>query len=237
MPKTNFNEKSFEKLFLEVKKATGNFSKIDSETISRNPCFMKVFRMLVNKGMPDMGKLLNKTHATIAQYERSAIKKIPQIEAERIAKIISEELPQEINFETALENFSKFKQLSEGGHLLGFKRAESAALTRQEEKIKSLLESKVVDYEVHKTLETSIGQLNYDFWLPRNKIVIECTESLSKHKAESLGFRIIKVKEKIKCKSIAIVPDNVSKGVIRRLQDFDHILFSSNIEELESILK
>ena len=76
MPKTNFNEKSFEKLFLEVKKATGNFSKIDSETISRNPCFMKVFRMLVNKGMPDMGKLLNKTHATIAQYERSAIKKI-----------------------------------------------------------------------------------------------------------------------------------------------------------------
>jgi len=100
-----------------------------------------------------------------------------------------------------------------------------------------LLKNKSKKIEVHKTMETSIGPLNFDFWLPENKMVIECTESVSKHKAESLGFRIIKLKDRINCKTIVIIPKNVSNGVIRRLIDYDHIIFSSEIAKLENIIE
>lgn len=237
MPKTMYKEKDFKKLFLKVQRLTMNFSRINTKTLSKNPQFIKVFRILMNKSMPEMGKLLNKSHATIAQYERNAIKKIPTEETGKMKEIILEELPKEIDFKNTIKNFNRFKQLSEGGQLLGFKRAEGAQFTKQEEQIKNILEENMVEYEAHKTLETQIGPLNYDFWLPKDKLVIECTESLSKHKAESLGFRIMKLKQKNKCKSIAIVPDDVSKGVLRRLQDFDRIVFSSDIQKLGTILK
>lgn len=197
-------ERKFSFLYQQVKKKTNNFSEILPEVISSNPQYIRVFRMLCNKGLEEMGKSLGKTHATIAQYERGAIKSIPIQEAKKFSELIKDGLPNEKSFEIAIENFKKFNQLSSGGYLQAFKRAEKAELTVQENKIKRILEKNNKNFEIHKTLNTSIGPLNFDFWFPKEKIVIECTESQSKHKAECLGFRIIKLKDKYNCKSVAI---------------------------------
>jgi hypothetical protein len=54
---------------------------------------------------------------------------------------------------------------------------------------------------------------------------------------ESLGFRVIKIKEKLKCLGVVIVKSNVSKGVLRRLIDYDHIIFSSELMKMKLLLK
>ena len=231
------SDREFQKLYREVQRKTKNFSELTSEIISDNPQYTKVFRMICGKSLTEMGNLLNKTHATIAQYERHAIKSIPLKEAEKIVQAIKDELPQDKSLDQGLKSIQKFRELSTGGYVQAFKRAEKAELTGQEKAIKEILEKLGSRYEAHKTMETSIGPLNFDFWLPENRIVIECTESTSKHKAESLGFRAIKLKDKIKCKAIAIIPRNVSNGIIRRLSDYDHIIFSSDLEKLENIIK
>lgn len=236
MPKFKMSDKEFENLYKEVSSKTFSFKKIDAEVLSQNPYYIKVFRMLCGKSLTEIAKDLKKTHATIAQYERKAIKKIPIQEAEKIVAYLKEELPSEISIESALINVKKFRQMSHGGYVQAFKRAEKADMTIQEKAIKEVLEKNGIKYEVHKTMETSIGPLNFDFWV-QNRTVIECTESVSKQKADSLGFRIIKLKEKIKCKSVVIVPKNVSNGVIRRLQDYDHLIFSSELSKLENIIK
>ena|SRR3989344_1453161 len=236
MPKVKISDDQIQKLYAEVNRKTKNFSEITPEIVSNNPQYMKIFRMLCNKSLTEMGNLLSKTYAAIAQYERGAIKRIPAKEAEKISRIIKEEM-QDTSLETALKNNQKFKELSHGGYVQAFKRAEKAELTRQEKSIREILEKMKVSYEVHKTLQTSIGELNFDFWLPENKIVIECTESSSKHKAESLGFRMMKLKDRIKCKGVVVLPSNVSKGVLRRLVDYDHIIFSSDLSKLENIVE
>ncbi len=237
MPKTKFSDDEFQKLYREVQHKTKNFSIIEPELIWENPNYMKVFRMICGRSLAEMGNILNKTHATIAQYERGAIKNIPIKEAEKISHIISDELPQNKSLENAIRNMHKFRELSNGGYVQAFKRAEKAELTNQEKKIKEILEKKKIDFEPHKTLDTSIGKLNFDFWLPDNKIMIECTESVSKHKAESLGFRALKLKDKIKCKAIAVIPSNVSDGIMRRLCDYDYVVFSTDLSKLENIVK
>ena len=237
MPKFKMSDKEFRQLYKDVFRKTYGFRKITAEIISQNPHYIKVFRMLCGKSLTEIAKDLKKTHATIAQYERKAIKKIPLIEAEKISEYIREELPSEISLKLALINVEKFRQMSYGGYLQAFKRAEKAEMTTQEKLIKEILEKNAINHEIHKTMETSIGPLNFDFWLPEQKMIIECTESVSKHKAESLGFRIIKLKDKIKCISIAVVPKNVSNGILRRLPDYDHIIFSSELSKLENIIK
>ncbi|MDI6723000.1 MAG: hypothetical protein QMD97_05545, partial [Candidatus Aenigmarchaeota archaeon] len=236
-PKAKFSDDEFQKLYREVQNRTKKFSLITPELISENPRYVKVFRMLCGKSLTEMGNILNKTHATIAQYERGAIMTIPLKEAEKISRKIKDELPQSKSMKNSLKNIQKFRELSNGGYVQAFKRAENAELTSQEKRIREILIKKNVEFEAHKTLDTSIGKLNFDFWLSRNKIAIECTESISKHKAESLGFRAVKLKDKVKCRMIAIVPQNVSNGVIRRLSDYDHIIFSSDLSKLENIIK
>lgn len=237
MPKVKISDSQFETLFMEVKKKTKNFSETVPELIAINPYYMKVFRMLCGKSLTEMGNLLNKTHATIAQYERGAIKSIPLKEAEKIVQLIKDEMPQEKSLEQALITLQKFRELANGGYVQAFKRAEKAELTKQEKLVREILEKEKTKYEAHKTLNTSIGELNFDFWLPEKKIAIECTESVSKHKAESLGFRAIKLKDKMQCKMVAVIPRNVSNGVIRRLTDYDHIIFSTDLSRLENIVK
>ncbi len=236
MPKSKTNDEEFRNLYNEVRRQTTEFKKITADVISQNPHYIRAFRMLCGKSMTQFGQDLGKTHATIAQYERKAIKKIPIKEAEKISEFIKDALPPEISFETAISNLRKFREMSHGGYIQAFIRAEKAEMTNQEKNIKEILENKKTKYEIHKTMDTSIGQLNFDFWLPEKKIVIECTESVSKHKAESLGFRIIKLKDKIRCKSVVIVPKNVSNGIIRRLPDYDYIIFSNELTKLEGII-
>ena len=237
MPKVKISDQEFQKLFLDVRNKTKNFSEIKPELISTNPYYIRVFRMLCCKSLTEMGNLLNKTHATIAQYERRAIKSIPLTEAVKIAHLIREEIPQEKSLEHALSSLQRFRELANGGYVQAFKSAEKSELTKQEKLVREVLENKKIKYEPHKTLNTSIGELNFDFWLPEKKIVIECTESVSKHKAEALGFRAIKLKDKMQCRMIAIIPSNVSNGVIRRLSDYDKIIFSTDLSKLENIVK
>ncbi len=236
MPKVKISDKEFQKLFLEVRNKTRNFSEIKPDVLSNSPHYMKVFRMICGKSLTEMGNLLKKTHATIAQYERGAIKSIPMTEAKKAVQVIKDEMPRDQTLDHALENIKKFRELSNGGYVQGFKRAEKAELTNQEKMVQKILEKNNVAYEAHKTMDTSIGELNFDFWLPKNKVVIECTESTSKHKAESLGFRTLKIKDKINCKMVAVVPSNVSNGVLRRLSDCDHIIFTSDLSKLENII-
>ena len=236
MPKVKMQDDKFRQLFLDVRKKTKDFSEIPPELLSSNPHYIKVFRMLCGKSLTELGSLLNKTHATIAQYERGAIKSIPLRESEKIVKILCNELPHDVSFENAMANMNKFRELANGGYVQAFKRAEKAELTKQEKLVKNVLQKCGTEFEPHKTLSTNVGDFNFDFWLPRKNIVIECTEPTSKQKAESLAFRAIKIKEKHRCKTVVIVPSNVSRGVLRRLSDYDYVVFMQNLEKLENII-
>ena len=113
------------------------------------------------------------------------------------------------------------------------KSAEGAGLTIQESKIAEFLLLINAGYKAHVTFETKIGPLNFDF-VVKDKYVIECTKANNKTKAEALDFRIIKLKESYPgMKAIAVIPKNVTNGFIRRLCDFDFIIFENEIEKLE----
>jgi len=220
-----------------VAKHTENFQKIDTEFLANNPKIIKVFRMLHGKGLVEFAKLLKKNFNTISQYELGGIRRIRLAETKRMSDILAEGMPINSSKEHAIENFRKFKELSTGGAVQGFLRAEKAALTADEKRIRNLLQKCGIRFEAHKTLDTNIGQLNFDF-LVDNKTIIECTDSKSKQKAESLGFRALKIKQKYPhLKTIVVIPHNVTNGIKRRLADFDYIIFSNRLNELETILK
>ncbi len=136
-----------------------------------------------------------------------------------------------------LKNYNKFRELSNGGLIQGFKRAEKSELTKQEMKVDDFLKKLKINYNKHQTLETSIGKLNFDFWLPEINTIIECTESKTKDKAESLSYRLIKLKDKLNLKSIIVINENVSNGFIRRLSEFDYILFNNEISKLGDLIR
>ncbi len=237
MPKIKIKEKELIELYEQLKEKTKKFTEINPEILADNPKNIVVFRFLIGMSLVSFGNFLNKTYATISQYERGNIKLIPRDESIRMLKLIKEELPNNITIIDILSNFRKYKELSNGGGIQAFIAAEKAKPTMQEQEIRNFLEKNSIVYEANKTFETSIGLLNFDFWIPNKRIVIECTESVYKEMAESLGFRIIKLKDKMRCIGVAILKQNVSKGVIRRLVDYDHIIFSSQLNDLRSLLE
>lgn len=237
MPPDKMNEKNFIKLLEYAAKHTWNFQKIEPEFLANNPKTVKTFRMLYGKGLIEFAKLLKKNFNTISQYELGGIRRIRLAEAKRMSDILAEKMPVNPSKEQAIENFRKFKELSTGGAVQGFMRAEKAVLTADEKMIRNLLQEYGIRFEVHKTLDTNIGQLNFDF-LIEDKALIECTDSKSKQKAESLGFRALKIKQKYPhLKTIVVIPHNVTNGIKRRLADFDYVIFSNKLNELEVILK
>lgn len=237
MPPDKMNEKNFVKLLEYAEKHTGNFKKIKPEFLANSPKIIKVFRMLHGKGLIEFAKLLKKNFNTISQYELGGIRRIRLAEAKRMIETLAEEMPANASREQAFENFRKFKELSIGGAVQGFLRAEKAVLTADEKRIRNLLQECGIKFEAHKTLDTNIGKLNFDF-LVEDKALIECTNSKSKQKAESLGFRALKIKQKYpQLRTIVVIPHNVTNGIKRRLADFDHIIFSNKLDELETILK
>jgi len=237
MPKDKMNENKFKNLFYEASRYTKNFQKIDHVIIAKRPNLLKVFRMIHGLGLIDFAKLLKKNYNTISQYELGGIKSIRESEAKRIVAILTEEMPTNLSKEQTIQNFYKFKELSSGGAVQGFKRAEKAALTNGEKKIEKLLNEYGIKFEPHKTLDTNIGPLNFDF-LVGNKLLIECTDSKSKQKAESLGFRALKIKQAYPhLTTVVIIPYGITNGVKRRLNDFDHIIFSNKLDGLETLLK
>lgn len=236
MPKIKIKTEKLFELYKELSSRTRNFKEISPEILVEHPEFIVIFRLLLDESLTSMGELIGKTYATVAQYENGKIKSVPLTESRRITKIIKEKLPRKLKFGIVKKNFDKFRQLSEGGSIQAFKRAETAELTEQEAKVRDALEQLNIKFEPNKTLKTSIGLLNFDFWLPEKNTVIECTISVYKEKAESLGFRILKLKDEINCRSIAILNPKISKGILRRLTDYDHILFTTNLSELKNIL-
>ena len=236
MPKILGNERTLEKDFEALSNATNRFSKIKPELVAKNPKCIRIFRFALGFSLGQMAKLLGKKAATVSHYELGKIKSIPTQEAVRIASLLQENLPHDLLCENVLVNFRKFSEMSHGGAVMGFQRAESAVSTAQEKKIESVLSEAGAKYECHKTLETAIGQLNFDFLVNENT-VIECSAATNKIKAESLDFRIIQLKKRNpKIYSIAVVPRKVNRGFLRRLADFDKIVFDDELKKLELIL-
>lgn len=236
MPKLNTSEEELKKMFNELEGITKSFSSIDAKAIENSPKFIRIFRLILGTSLKEFSGMLSKTYAAISQYERKKIKKIPKIEAERIIEIIKKKLPEKIDFNIVKKNFQKFYELSKGGVVQGIIRAELGELTEQEKKIEKELKKLKIEFEKHKTFKTEIGPLNFDFWIPYKNIIIECTKSATKDKAESLSYRIYKLKQTQNIKSVAIIDKRVSRGFIRRLSEFDHVIYDDKLSKLKSVL-
>ncbi|MCP8308517.1 MAG: hypothetical protein H3Z54_07465 [archaeon] len=157
-------------------------------------------------------------------------------ESVRIAEAIRSGLPPHLSEEILLANMRKFSDKSSGGVLQAMRRAETMALTKQEKALIDVLMKAEIPYIQHATLSTKIGQLNVDF-LVLGRLVIECTSSRSKWKAESLGFRAIKIKESHpNLKLMAVVPSDVDDGFTRRLIDFNFVVHDDNIKSLFALI-
>ncbi len=235
MPKLSGNIKEIETDFFSLKKSTADFSELHFQLIARNPRFLKIFRLILGISLANMAILIGKTLATVSQYERGNIKAIPEVEAKRIIQILKLELPEIISLKKVFENYAIFSGKSKGGVTSGMSRAEKAAQTVQEKAVEKELKSNDLLFERNKTLETKIGPLNFDFVLENS--VIECTSATNKIKAESLDFRIIKLKQVMpKIRTIAIVPRQVNNGFLRRLADFNLIVFDDELEKLSKFL-
>ena len=228
MPVLLITDNELLSLFEDVKDKTDKFSELDPHLLHENPRIEVVFRFLLNKSLKEMGKLLDRSYATISQYERGNIKKIPLDEARKMSKILLQSLRGIKNSEVLLENFNRLKILSQGGVTQALRRAETMNLTQQEIQIRDYLHSNDIPYQEHITVTTDIGPLNLDFQIGGN-IFVECTTSRSKWKAESMGFRALKLKHRYgKVRMVAVVPNNVGNGFRRRLVDYDLIVSSDS---------
>lgn len=233
MPKLHMNIDEFEKLFNEVKVKTKNFSTITSELFLGKPQYISIFRLILGYSLQQLGEILDKSYATISQYERGNIKNIPLNEADRYTTLFKKILPKKISFDIVRKNFESFRNLSTGGSLQAIKVAEKANFTSQEKQICDCLNNLGVIYKTHKTFETKVGLMNVDFWIPLKKLVIECSTSNEKLKIESLGFRIIKIKECINnCKGLVFL-NKVTPGIKKKLIDYDYVINDlSSLKEL-----
>ena len=237
MPRISCNEKQLLGDFKKCAKLTGGFKRIPPGLIARKPQHMRLLRMVLGLGLEEMAELVGKKFATVSQYERGRIRSIPLAEAVRMAELIASRLPKEVTPELVLENFAALREKSHGGLAKGLQRAEGAALTAQETRIRELLTELDVPFECHKTLSSPIGPLNFDFVI-NGKAIIECTESANKTKAESLAFRILKAKANNPyLTAIAVIPDHVTEGYLRRLSDFDLVVRGFNVARLRCQLK
>ena len=230
------DERAMTRKFRLLARQTKNFSQIRAEILSRDPSTFRIFRMLMGLGLEQMAELLGKTAATLSQYERGRIFSIPVSEAERMRRVVEENIPAQVSEERFIENLRAFVEKSTGGLVKGLQRAEKASSTRQEMAVKKRLVELGAKFEEHKTIETKIGPLNFDF-LVDGKTAIECTSSKNKTKAESLGFRILKLKEaNPKIKVVVVIERGVTKGYLRRLADADEIIYADELDRLRGLL-
>jgi len=236
VPTLSGTELELKAMFESVRKDTNNFTILPAELLSKSPEKIKVFRMLLGKGLREMGELVSRSFVTVSNYELGKIKTIPISESEKMSEIILKNLPSPVTEETLIRNQKFYHDRSKGGVLQALKRAETMALTRQESIVMAVLEDQRIQFEYHVTLDTKIGPLNFDFLVKKN-VVIDCTTTTNKWKAESLGFRSIKVKEAHpNFKTIAIIPASVNQGFLRRLVDFDHVLKDDEITTLTALV-
>ncbi len=166
MPKINMNVEELRDLFNKINCETDNFLRITSLTLADNPKYIRIFRFILGMSLKKFSKLINKSYATISQYERGNIKIIPKTEARNIVEILRRELPEKIDFSLIETNFERFYKLSRGGQQQGILRAELGETTKQEEAVESELKKLNIKFDKHKTLDTDIGPLNFDFWIP-----------------------------------------------------------------------
>ena len=230
------DEARIKRKFRSLAKQTSNFSEVRAEILANDPSAIRIFRLAMGLGLERMAERLGKTVATISQYERGRIFSIPVSEAERMCRIVEENVPAKVSYEDFVLNLRAFMEKSTGGMVKGFPRAEKAKSTAQENALRSLLEGRGLVFEEHKTINTKIGPFNFDFLVEKNT-VIECTQSKNKTKAESLGFRILKLKEAHpEWNVIVVIPRGVTKGYLRRLADADAIVYSDKLSRLKSLL-
>lgn len=236
MPRMKVDEAQLSRKFKHVAKQTANFSKISADILAKTPSNMRIFRLVMGAGLERMAERLDKTAATISQYERGRIFSIPVSESERMCRIIEENIPAHVSYAAFLLNLRAFEEKSTGGLTKGLQRAEKASSTPQEKSTRSVLEKAGLSFEEHKTLDTKIGPLNFDFLVER-KVMIECTHSKNKTKAESLGFRVLKLKERHpKMKTMVVIPRGVTNGYLRRLADFDAVIYADELDRLKVLL-
>ncbi len=232
MPRLSYSKQELISAFNRLSKLTNNFSDIKEEILSENPKFMRVFRMLIKKSLHEMSTLTGKNYITISQYERGKIKKIPYSTSRNILKKIIPLLPKKISKKILINNYKYFKELSAGGVKQAILRAEKMELTKQEKLVKEFLIKNKIKHKEHVSFKTNVGLLNFDFII-KDRYVVECTKVTNKMKAESLGFRAIKLKEAHpNLKLVAFIPSNVNKGYINRLIDYDFIIKENKIYEL-----
>jgi len=232
MPIYKTLEQELTSLFEQLKNNTENFSKLEPEIICSNPRTIGVFRLLLRKSLNEMGQLLNRSYATVSQYERGKIHSIPIGEAGKMLEAIKQRMPHDPNLSLLTGSFLEFKDKSRGGTMQALKRAEKMEPTTQERILSKYLTQMGVPFRQHVTLDTEIGPLNFDFQI-KESIIVECTASKSKWKAESLGYRAIKAREKYpQMKIVALVPKSVNDGFRRRLRDFDLIIELENESSL-----
>lgn len=203
--------------------------------LEKNPRTLTLIRLDVGKSLKEFGELVGLSYAAISETERGKRKTVNK----KVTKWVKKNIRKLEPFEIIEKNYEKITKLSLGGQRQAIKRAEKAKLTSQEKKILSLIRQLKLKVEIHKTFYTSIGPVNVDFFIRINeeKIIIEVTESRRRQKLESLNLRAIKLKNNINnLIIIAIVPNNLTYNLKRRLEDFDIIFEMKDLKNLRGFL-
>lgn len=200
----------------------------------------------------------------LIRHERGLTKKLRKETVNELLKII----PRKINIKTVLSNHRKFQEMKQGYHMtperakklhkiwqqkttkkqrqewgrLGAIKANTQQrLTNQEQKVKEILDSSNLKYEIHKQVNTKITTINIDFVVYRDNIPYFIEVTKRKHDipilCQAYAYRSRILKEKYPNSKVVILIDNIPLYINNILnQEFDFVLNSNSINKLSKFL-
>ncbi len=195
--------------------------KIDiKQILQQDPRNLLLIRLGMGYSLMRFQDIVGTSYANISEIERGKRKSITPPLLNKIINSV-DHLP---SIDKIMENYKKITELSKGGQTQAVKRAEKADLTPEEKLIQDRLKKNKIEFQLHKTFITDIGPVNVDFYLPIHKVIIEVTRSERRQKLESMSYRALKLKNRLKDVTlICVIPDKLTKNLKKRLDDFDYV--------------
>ncbi len=194
-----------------------------------------LIRIGMGLSLREFSSILETSYVNVSEIERGKRKSISKPLMKRLIRK-ARPLP---GFKEIERNYDRICSLSNGGQKQAMKRAEKASYTLSENILMKKLTKTGASFLSHQTINTSIGPVNVDFIIKTkgHDIIIEISDTVRRQKLESMSYRAYKIKKVIDCLMIAILPDNLTEALKKRLEDFDIILRFSDIEELDKTLQ
>ncbi len=242
-------------LYKEVERATNNFKGIRPELLIKNPKWLLVFRLLLNKDQRSLAKMLNKSQGTIWSLETGVIKQMNPKDAQKIA-----ELTKPVGIVEAKVLLERYNDISQRGKFYGdyakrmrqrapndisIRSAIAQAPTSQEEELMQELKKQGIKFQFHGKIVAS-RTFVVDFIFPSEnnpKIFLEMKDLPSNYlkrlMAVELAYRAIKIKKKHpKIKAVAIIKGNLQNNAYQIIkEEYDKVLLNTPLHEVLKTLK